>query len=58
MAKYNAGIYVIEVKAWTDNAIDTGYFQEMQIEIIDPCISHSFTIDDTVFKQPTEPSLT
>ena len=29
IAKYNAGTYVVEVRAWTDNAIDTGYFKEM-----------------------------
>ena len=29
MTKYSAGIYVVEVRAWTDNGIDTGYFKEM-----------------------------
>ena len=41
---------MIEVRAWTENSIDTGYFKEMQIEIIDSCIKNLFNIDDSVFK--------
>ena len=50
ITKYSVGIYVVEVRTWTENSIDTGYFKEMSIEIIDPCLSHSFFIDDSVFK--------
>ena len=31
IAKYNAGVYVVEVRAWTENSIDTGYALSMEI---------------------------
>ena len=36
-AKYNAGVYIVEVQAWTDNNYDTGFSQQLRIEIVDPC---------------------
>ena len=36
---YNAGVYIVEVRAWADNNFDTGYFQELRIEVVDPCMT-------------------
>ena len=34
----NSGSYAVEVRAWTDNDIDTGKFELLTIHIIDPCL--------------------
>ena len=57
IARYKAGSYVVEVRAWADNNFDTGYSQDLQIEIVDECITQSFTIDNSVFKLPPDPTL-
>ena len=36
---YNAGVYIVEVRAWAGNNFDTGYFQELKIEVVDPCVT-------------------
>ena len=36
---YNAGIYVIELRAWGENEHDTGYFHELKVTIVDPCLA-------------------
>ena len=36
---YNAGVYIVEVRAWAGNNFDTGYFQELKIEVVDPCMT-------------------
>ena len=53
---YNPGTYEIEVRAWADNDFDTGQFELLTVQVIDPCVSASLTIDDSVFK--TVPDLT
>ena len=37
---YNPGSYVVEVRAWADNNVDTGKFAQLSIEIIDPCLQN------------------
>ena len=34
---YNPGSYKIEVRAWADNNVDTGKFEDLDIEVIDAC---------------------
>ena len=55
--RYKAGSYVVEVRAWTENNVDTGYFEDLQIEIVDKCFTQSFTIDDSVFLTPQNPTM-
>ena len=38
IGNYNAGVYTVEVRAWTLSDEDTGYFATLTIEIHDPCI--------------------
>ena len=47
---------MVEVRAWADNDFDTGYVEQLTIEVIDPCLNAVLTIDNTVFK--TKPELT
>ena len=45
---------MIEVRAWGENEHDTGYFQELQVTIVDPCFAEVLNIDDSVFKDPSD----
>ena len=49
---YIPGVYTVEVRAWAGNNIDTGEFIDLIVEIVDPCVSQTFSIDSTstVFK--------
>ena len=47
---YIPGVYTVEVRAWTVNNIDTSEFIDLIVEIVDPCVSQTFSIDSTVFK--------
>ena len=46
----NHGSYVVEVRAWADNNHDTGFFEELTIEVRDPCMNPTLLIDNSVFK--------
>ena len=52
----NHGSYVVEVRAWADNNYDTGKFSQLNIQVIDPCMTATLTVDNSVFK--TKPDLT
>lgn len=56
--KYTPGSYVVEVRAWADNAYDTNTFEELLVEIVDPCLLATLTIDNSVFKDLPGVSLT
>ena len=47
---YNPGVYIVEVRAWADNSYDTLVFVDLTVTIVDPCVTATLTIDDTVFK--------
>ena len=49
---YIPGEYTVEMRAWTVNNIDTSEFIDLIVEIVDPCVSQTFSIDSTstVFK--------
>ena len=47
---FNPGTYIIEVRIWNDNNVDTGEFELLTITIEDPCTTATMTIDDSVFK--------
>lgn len=53
---YIPGEYVVEVRAWADNNFDTGRFEELTVNIVDPCLTAVLTIDQSVFK--SAPSVT
>lgn len=38
-AQANEGVYEIEARAWGDNNFDTGAFELLQIQVINPCLS-------------------
>ena len=48
---YSPGVYIVEVRVWADDNQDTGVFEQLEITIIDPCLSAVLTIDesDSVF---------
>ena len=57
--KYIPGDYTFEVRALNMNDVDTGYFEEIQIEIIDPCTTASLTFTpDLALKATPDLSLT
>ena len=45
---YTPGIYKVEVRAFSENGVDTGAFEELEITVIDPCLTATLTIDDSV----------
>ena len=47
---YTPGQYVIEVRAFADNDFETGEFQDLTINVLDPCLEATLTIDNLVFK--------
>ena len=56
---YNAGEYFVEVHAWADNNFDTGSQQELKVTVVDPCVTQTLTIDDSIFKtSPSEITMT
>lgn len=55
---YTPGSYTIEVRAFTDNDIDTGYFKELAVTIVDPCKTAVLTVrDDMALKALPDPSM-
>ena len=55
---YSPGIYIVEVRAWADNNIDTGAFEELLINVVDPCVSANLAIDDSVLKTLPQATMT
>ena len=49
---YIPGVYTVEVRAWTEDNIDTGEFIDLIVEIKDPCLSHTLIVDpiNKIFK--------
>ena len=47
---YNPGTYIVEVRAWAENNVDTEKFEELTIIIEDTCTTAALTIDDSVLK--------
>ena len=45
---YTPGSYKVEVRAFTDNNVDTGAFEELEVTVIDPCVTATLIIDDSV----------
>ena len=45
---YTPGLFKVEVRAFTDNDVDTGAFEELKITVVDPCLTATLTIDDSV----------
>ena len=43
---------MVEVRAWADNNVDTGEFEELTFTIVDPCVISTLIIDEDnrVFK--------
>ena len=56
--RYNPSVYIVEVRAWADNSYDTLVFLDLTVIIVDPCVTATLTIDDTVFKPLPTVSLT
>lgn len=58
--KYLPGTYTVTLTAYyedgTADGIDTGISVSLEIDIIDPCLTATLTIDNSVFK--TNPDLT
>ena len=55
---YTPGVYKVEVRAFTENDVDTGEFEELEITVIDPCLTATLTIDDSVHLPDPAISLT
>ena len=55
---YTPGVYKVEVRAFTENGVDTGEFEELEITVIDPCLTATLNIDDSVFLPNPAISLT
>lgn len=57
---YTPGSYVVEVRAWADNEQDTGYFEDLTITVVDPCLTAALSIDvdDSIFKSSPAVTLT
>lgn len=57
---YIPGQYVVEVRTWSTNDVDTGVFVELFVDILDPCESANLAIDvnNEVFLDPPATTIT
>lgn len=46
------GLYTMELRLLTIDEQDTGVFKQLTVEVVDPCMSPSILIDESVFKTP------
>ena len=49
---YIPGVYTVEVRAFTVNSIDTGYFQDLTVAIVDPCLTADLSFKNNEGLEP------
>ena len=49
---YIPGAYTVEVRAFTENGIDTGYFQDLTVTIVDPCLTADLSFKNNEGLEP------
>ena len=54
---YNPGQYTIEARGFALNGQDTGVFKELTVTVVNPCLSATLSIDNSIFKTTPEVSL-
>ena len=48
--KYVPGTYTVEVRALTEKDVDTEAYEELTVIIVDPCVTATLIINETIFK--------